>query len=56
MYLGNCDKFYFAFEFEVQMWVRINQIFDRDQITICHLLNKLNMNTDRQKDFELDQI
>ncbi len=35
--LGNCDKFYFTFEFEVRMWVLIYQIFEKDQIPIHHL-------------------
>jgi hypothetical protein len=32
--LGNCNKFYFTFEFEYQMWV---QIFHKIRIPICHL-------------------
>jgi hypothetical protein len=47
--LGNCDKFYFTFEFKVQMWVWIYQIFERDQIPIHNLSNKLNPNTNKQK-------
>jgi hypothetical protein len=47
--LGNCDEFYFTFKFEVQMWVRIYQIFERDLIPIHHLLNKSNMNTNTSK-------
>ncbi len=49
--VGNCDKFYFAIKFKVQMWVWIGQIFERDQIPICHLSNKSNPNTDKRKDF-----
>jgi hypothetical protein len=51
MKLGNCDKYYFTFEFKVQMWVWIYQIFERDGITIHHLSNKSNPNTDKPKDF-----
>jgi len=45
--IGNCDQFYFTFEFKVRMWVSIYQIFKRDQIPICHLSNKSNLNTDK---------
>ncbi len=48
--VGNCDKFYFTFEFEVWMWVRICQIFKKDWIPICHLSNKSHPNTDKPKD------
>ncbi len=30
--VGNCDKFYFTFEFEVQMWVWIFKRFEKDWI------------------------
>ncbi len=46
--LGNCDKFDFTFKFEVRMWVWIYQIFERDQIPICHLLNKSKLNSDKR--------
>jgi len=38
--LCNCEKFYFVFGFEIQMWVRIFWIFERDRIPISngHLL------------------
>ncbi len=36
------------------MSVQIYQIFERDRIPICHLSNKLNLNTDKPKIFELD--
>jgi hypothetical protein len=52
-YLGNCDKFNFTFKFEVWMWVRIYQIFERDQIPICHISNKSNPKTDKPKDFQI---
>ncbi len=48
---GNCNNFYFTFEFEVQMWVQIYWIFERDQISICQLTNKLNLNTYKPEDF-----
>jgi hypothetical protein len=54
--LGNCVKFYFTFKLKVQMWVHIYQIFERDQIPIHHLWDKLNPNTDKWKIFELEQI
>ncbi len=54
--LGNCDKFYFTFQFEVQMWLWIYQIFERHQIPIYHLWNKSNLNTAWTKIFELDWI
>ncbi len=50
-FIGNFDNFYFTFEFEIQMWVRIYQIFERDQIPIHHLSNKSNLNTDKPKVF-----
>ncbi len=34
LYLGNCNKFYFTFKFEVRMRDQIYQIFKRDQIPI----------------------
>ncbi len=37
--LGNCDKFYFTFKFEYQLWVWIFQKFEKGQIPFCHLLN-----------------
>jgi hypothetical protein len=37
--VGNCKKFYFTFEFEYQMWDKIFQKFEKDQISIGHLLN-----------------
>ncbi len=43
--VGNYNTFYFTFKLEIQMWVWIYQIFERDQIPICHLLNKTNLNT-----------
>jgi hypothetical protein len=49
--LGNCDKLYFTFKFEVWMWLQIYQIYERDQIPIHHLLNKSNLNTDKPKRF-----
>jgi hypothetical protein len=49
--LGNCDKINFTFKFKVQMWVEIHQIFERDQIPIRNLSNKLNPNTDKPKDW-----
>jgi len=52
-YLGNCDKFYFTFNYEVWMWVRIYQIFERDQIPICHISNKSKPKTDKPKDFQI---
>ncbi len=52
--VGNCANFYFAFEFEDQMWVWIYQIFKRVLIPLCHLSNKSNQNTDKPKFFELD--
>ncbi len=51
MKLGNCDKYYFTFQFKVQMWVWIYKIFERDQITIHHLSNKSYPNNDKPKDF-----
>jgi len=51
--LSSCDKFYFTFEFKVQMWDWIYQIFKRDQIPICHLSNKLNLITDKPKYFQI---
>ncbi len=53
LYLSNCNNFYFTFEFKVQMWVQIYQIFERDQIPICHLSNKSNPNTDKPKGFQI---
>jgi hypothetical protein len=44
---GNCDKFYFTFKFEVQIY----QIFERALIPICHLWNKSNLNTNKPKRF-----
>jgi hypothetical protein len=35
--ISNCDKFYFTFEFEYQMWVQIFKKFEKDWIPICHL-------------------
>jgi hypothetical protein len=52
--LGNCNKFYFTFKFEVHLQVQIYQIFERDRIPICYLSNKSNLNTDKPKIFELD--
>ncbi len=49
--LGNCDKFYFTFKFEVRMCVQIDQIFEKDRMPICPLSNKSNLNTDKPKDF-----
>ena len=43
--LGNCDKFYFTFEFEHRMWVRSYQKFEKDWIPICHLLNPIDIQT-----------
>jgi hypothetical protein len=37
--IGNCDKFYITFEFEYQMWVKINQKFEEDWLPIHHLSN-----------------
>ncbi len=44
--LSNCDDFY-IFVINIQNWDPINQIFDRNQITIQYLLNKSNTNTER---------
>ncbi len=48
--LGNCDRFYFTFEFECQMWAPIFQKIEKDQIPICHLSNKLKLNTNKPID------
>ena len=37
--VGNCEKFYFALEFEIWMWDWIDQIFERDWIPIRHKSN-----------------
>ncbi len=36
--LGNCNKFYFTFNFKVQIWVQIYAIFERDWIPIHHII------------------
>jgi hypothetical protein len=54
--VGSCDKFYFAFKFEVWMWVQIYQIFEGDWIPFCHSSNYSNLNTDKLNTFEVDQI
>jgi hypothetical protein len=54
--LGNCNKVYFTFKFEVQMRIRIYQIFERDQIPIHHLSNESNPNTDELNSFKFDRI
>jgi hypothetical protein len=48
--LGNCNKFYFTFEFKYWMSVWIYQKFEKDQIAIHHLSNSLNLNTDKPID------
>ncbi len=53
--MGNCDKFYFIFEFEVQMWVQIYQIFERDQLPIRYLWNKSKPNTNKPKEASLQK-
>ncbi len=54
--IGNSDKFYFTFKFEVQMRVQIYQIFKSDRIRICHLSNKSILNTDKPNSFDFDWI
>jgi hypothetical protein len=49
--VGNCDNFYFTFKFEVRMRVQI--LLERDQISICHLINNLNPKTDKPKDYRI---
>jgi len=53
MSIGNFDTFHFTFKFEVQMWVRIYQKFEKDQIPICHLSKKWNLITDKPTDFQI---
>ncbi len=50
-----CNKYYFSFEFKIQMWVWVDHIFERDQIPICYLSNKSNLNKDKPNIFECDQ-
>ncbi len=45
--VGNCNKFYFTFEFELQIWARKYQRFKKDRIPIHYLLNNSVPNTDQ---------
>ncbi len=54
MFVVCCNKFYFAIEFEVRMWVWIYQKFEKDQIPIYQTSQSqilINQNI-----FELDRI
>ncbi len=45
--VGKCDKFYFTFEFKVQMWVQIYQKFKRDLLTFSIRSQLVQLELDR---------
>jgi hypothetical protein len=50
--VGNCNKFYFTFKFEYQMWVQIYQKFEKDWIPISHLSNWSNPKDIRNRPYK----
>jgi hypothetical protein len=52
--LGKCDKFDYTFIISIQNCDRIYQIFERNQIPIHYLSNKLNPNTKKLSIFDFD--